>query len=903
MYDQHVCTICYCYNRYHRRLGKEIIERYTFSSSVSVFLFFASESTKKRAKTILKFSKTSELPRRKRAIKKKNLDTHAHALVVSAESLVRFVSFDASLFEDHTRARFFLRAALNSFHLGRKRFRRARSKMENQDGAQQQQQQQEEEDPFNPNNEQFNAPPASAAGGQRERYASPEEDHPDRAPRRGGGGGEQQMVTDQQQQPDQPDAPAAARQQQHQQHPRNNYQSNNNNNNNRYNNQRDYQRPQHVAQQYANNGYGGRGGGRGGGYQDRGRGGGRGDNRYDARYDDRYPPAQQGRGGGGGRGGGYDRGRGGGGYDRGGGGGYDRQQQQPQYDARYDSRYDSRYPPLDAGRGGGRGGGYDRGRGGGGYRDREPAPLNAGAAPYRYDDRYADAASEPAQPPLPAGGLPPVQREYEDRRAPPPVKPRDDDFDVYVMNTEGNNGLVVGPRGANVKKLEQMSGCKINCNQDKTTVEISGPPRGIQMAIEAINDLIDSRQMDAGPPGGGGGGPPPHQRDSRDLRHTIAGGGSGMKRGRYDDDYPPLDDHRASGPNSAGKRQRGNDGGIVHKTLIDKLRDEAVRRNIPQYEPIQTDFILQLPPDDRGKVSYEEVVGDNLGLIIGKKFNTHKELQRIMDCSFKVWDEKKAVSFHGFPEKVAEAVLLVQELCYLGQATKKAREEEGDPLPVKQHNHHQQQQQQQPRQQSNKDETYEPREGEIVETMEAPGKIGLVLGRKGFNITRIRRLSNCNVHADNESQSIRIVGTPENVQKCVQLINETIEKGNKIRAEKQQQQQQQGEAPAAAATEDEPIADADADAQPQQQEEGEAMVAEAEEQQPAELADADAENAVETAPAAPAAAAETETEQKEEEAIDFSKMTVAQLKVELEKRNLPTDGLKAALVQRLEEAA
>jgi len=773
---------------------------------------------------------------------------------------------------------------------------KARSKMENQDGAQQQQQQ--EEDPFNPNNEQFNAPPMSAAGGQQKRYAS-EEDHADRAPRRGGGGGggEQQMVMDQ---PDQPDAPAAAQQQQHQQHPRNNY----NNNNNRYNNQRDYQRPQHVAQQYANNnGYGGRGGGRGGGYQDRGRGGGRGDNRYDARYDDRYPPAQQGRGGGGGRGGGYDRGRGGGGYDRGGGGGYDRQQQQPQYDARYDSRYDSRYPPLDAGRGGGRGGGYDRGRGGGGYRDREPAPLNAGAAPYRYDDRYADAASEPAQPPLPAGGLPPVQREYEDRRAPPPVKPRDDDFDVYVMNTEGNNGLVVGPRGANVKKLEQMSGCKINCNQDKTTVEISGPPRGIQMAIEAINDLIDSRQMDAGPPGGGGGGPPPHQRDSRDLRHTIAGGGSGMKRGRYDDDYPPLDDHRASGPNSAGKRQRGNDGGIVHKTLIDKLRDEAVRRNIPQYEPIQTDFILQLPPDDRGKVSYEEVVGDNLGLIIGKKFNTHKELQRIMDCSFKVWDEKKAVSFHGFPEKVAEAVLLVQELCYLGQATKKAREEEGDPLPVKQHNHHQQQQQQQPRQQSNKDETYEPREGEIVETMEAPGKIGLVLGRKGFNITRIRRLSNCNVHADNESQSIRIVGTPENVQKCVQLINETIEKGNKIRAEKQQQQQQQGEAPAAAATEDEPIADADADAQPQQQEEGEAMVAEAEEQQPAELADADAENAVETAPAAPAAAAETETEQKEEEAIDFSKMTVAQLKVELEKRNLPTDGLKAALVQRLEEAA
>ena len=114
-----------------------------------------------------------------------------------------------------------------------------------------------------------------------------------------------------------------------------------------------------------------------------------------------------------------------------------------------------------------------------------------------------------------------------------------------------------------------MSECKINCNQDKTTVEISAH-RGIQMAIEAINDLIDSR-LETAAQGGGG---PPHQRDSRDLRHTIGGGGgSGMKRGRYDDDYPPLDDHRA-GPNSSGKRQRGNDGGIVHSTLIDKLREK-----------------------------------------------------------------------------------------------------------------------------------------------------------------------------------------------------------------------------------------------------------------------------------------------------------------------------------------
>ena len=85
------------------------------------------------------------------------------------------------------------------------------------------------------------------------------------------------------------------------------------------------------------------------------------------------------------------------------------------------------------------------------------------------------------------------------------------------------------------------------------------------------------------------------------------------------------------------------------------------------------------------------------------------------------------------------------------------------------------------------------------------------------------------------------------------------------------------------------------------------MVPAAEEQhQPAELADADAENA---APAPPPPTTETEgqqqqqQQQQQETETDFSKMTVAQLKAELEKRNLPQDGLKAALIQRLEEAA
>ena len=143
-----------------------------------------------------------------------------------------------------------------------------------------------------------------------------------------------------------------------------------------------------------------------------------------------------------------------------------------------------------------------------------------------------------------------------------------------------------------------------------------------------------------------------------------------MKRGRYDDDYPPLDDHRA-GPNSSGKRQRGNDGGIVHSTLIDKLREETVRRNIPPYEPIQTDFIFQLQPDDRGKVSYEEVVGDNLGLIIGKNSTLIKSCNESWTVRLKFGTRKSGV-LPRFRRRL-RGCFVVQELCYLGHATKRAR--------------------------------------------------------------------------------------------------------------------------------------------------------------------------------------------------------------------------------------
>ena len=47
------------------------------------------------------------------------------------------------------------------------------------------------------------------------------------------------------------------------------------------------------------------------------------------------------------------------------------------------------------------------------------------------------------------------------------------------MNTRGNNGLVVGPQGSNVKRIEDETGARVKCLKDKTTVEIYGSKRRV----------------------------------------------------------------------------------------------------------------------------------------------------------------------------------------------------------------------------------------------------------------------------------------------------------------------------------------------------------------------------------------------------------------------------------------
>ena len=90
------------------------------------------------------------------------------------------------------------------------------------------------------------------------------------------------------------------------------------------------------------------------------------------------------------------------------------------------------------------------------------------------------------------------------------------------MDTRGNNGLVVGAKGSNVKRIEEETGAKVDCMKDKTTVAISGRRSAVEDARARIEVIMRDRRIeglrgrwdvpgelrweDRGPGRGGGGG-------------------------------------------------------------------------------------------------------------------------------------------------------------------------------------------------------------------------------------------------------------------------------------------------------------------------------------------------------------------------------------------------------------
>jgi len=55
----------------------------------------------------------------------------------------------------------------------------------------------------------------------------------------------------------------------------------------------------------------------------------------------------------------------------------------------------------------------------------------------------------------------------------------------WLVDTRGNNGLIVGPKGSHIKNIENVTKASVDAERDGTTVIVRG----------AVPDVIRAREM------------------------------------------------------------------------------------------------------------------------------------------------------------------------------------------------------------------------------------------------------------------------------------------------------------------------------------------------------------------------------------------------------------------------
>ena len=75
---------------------------------------------------------------------------------------------------------------------------------------------------------------------------------------------------------------------------------------------------------------------------------------------------------------------------------------------------------------------------------------------------------------------------YHSTRDRPPLAPGEV---CWIINTKGNNGLVVGPKGSNANRVQNNSGARVHCESDRTTVMIVGLPDAVKRARALVEEV------------------------------------------------------------------------------------------------------------------------------------------------------------------------------------------------------------------------------------------------------------------------------------------------------------------------------------------------------------------------------------------------------------------------------
>lgn len=387
----------------------------------------------------------------------------------------------------------------------------------------------------------------------------------------------------------------------------------------------------------------------------------------------------------------------------------------------YDDRYDSRGPPPPRD--------YYDDRDRGYYRSppRGPPPRDY------YDDRRDSWGGRGGYD---SRGPPP------DRDGPPP--PRDGDR-PYVIDTNGNNGLVVGPKGSNVRRIEAETGARVNCVSDKTTVEVTGHPEAVRRAVDMIRDILAERG-DRGD----------------DLRSRLGG-----KRGRDDDRRDDRD-----------KRPRSD-------SLLESIRTQAKEAGLSlDFQPESIDE----PADENGDVTKSVDIENYIGLVIGRQGRMQSEIQSVTGISMDINRDDNTASFKGPADKVAQGIALVREVIETTIALRDARRDSAPAVRDSAPQH---------------ERKTGPREGDVEETVDISGFVGAVLGKGGAQVKYIKSQVRCHLTVDREKEIVELRGPPEKVELGVKLINQTIERTKERNAKKEQRKSAEEAQPEAAAMEEE----------------------------------------------------------------------------------------------------
>jgi len=413
------------------------------------------------------------------------------------------------------------------------------------------------------------------------------------------------------------------------------------------------------------------------------------------------------------------------------------------------------------------GGGWDRRDGWGAPPPRGPRD-DYGPPPGYYDDRYDSRGPPPPRDYYddrdrgyyrsPPRG-PPPRDYYDDRRdswggrggydprGPPPDRdgpPPRDDGRPYVIDTNGNNGLIVGPKGSNVRRIETETGARVNCVSDKTTVEVTGHPEAVRRAVDMIRDILAERS-DRGD----------------DLRSRLGG-----KRGRDDDRRDDRD-----------KRPRID-------SLLEHLRTQAKEAGL------SLDFQLESidePADENGDVTKSIGIENYIGLVIGRQGRMQSEIQSVTGIPMDINRDDNTASFKGPADKVAQGIALVREVI---ETTIALRDAKRDSAPAVRDSAPQ----------------YErktgPREGDVEDTVDISGFVGAVLGKGGAQVKYIKSQVRCHLTVNREKEIVELRGPPEKVELGVKLINQTIERTKERNSKKEQRESVEEAEPQAAAEDD-----------------------------------------------------------------------------------------------------